>query len=168
MLSKNLLFFVGGMLLTLTGAVYWFKQQGITPARATPPKRVLHKVLPPKPEERWRYIKALESKQIVVLPPAPTPLSPQRAAAPLAIEKKFPMPPLKVPQWRLQCEPFHRRHPAQSLRANLALRGFEASIVTEGKRQRVVLGPYAQRAMADKILQQLKQEQIAHCALMTS
>lgn len=165
---KNLLFFVLGMLLTLTAVVYWIKQHGMTPALPTRPKRALNKTLPPKPQERWRYIKALESKQILVLPPAPSPLLIREAEAPLSIDKTPPRPPFKAPQWLLQCEPFQRMEQAQSLRASLALLGFEATILTEGKRQRVVLGPYPQRAMAEKILQQLKQDQVSYCLLVAA
>lgn len=152
----------------LTAAVYWVKQHGMPPALPKLPKRALNKALPPKPQERWRYIKALESKQIVVPPPAPKPLLTREAAAPLSIEKTPPLLPVKAPQWRLQCEPFQRLDQAQSLRARLALLGFEASIVQEGTRQRMVLGPYPERAMADKILHRLKQDQIAHCTLIAS
>lgn len=167
-LPKSLLLFLSGVLLTLTAVVYWVKQHGITPARPTRPKRALNKTLPPKPQERWRYIKALESKQILILPPDPSPLLIREAAAPLSIEKTPPGPPLKAPQWLLQCESFQRAEQAQSLRAGLALLGFEATIITEGTRQRVVLGPYPQRAMAEKILHQLKQERVSYCVLVAA
>jgi cell division protein FtsN len=167
-LSNNLLFLVLGGLLMLTAGVYWVKQHGMNPVLPTRPKRALNKTLPPKPQERWHYIKALESKQITVIPPASSPFATGAAAVLPSIEKKPPLPPFKATQWQIQCEPCERLEQAQSLRASLALLGFEATIFKEGRRQRVVLGPYPQRAMAEKILYQLKQAQGPHCALVAS
>ncbi len=69
--SASMIVFAAIVIVTFISGL-WFithhkKEKGHTVA---PVNRTLNNGLPPKPEERWRYIKELENRQVIV--PAPT------------------------------------------------------------------------------------------------
>lgn len=196
--------------------------------------------LPPKPEERWRYIKELENRQIGVTQPTepsaggevqsqtqltneqrqlleqmqadmrqqPTklpevpyndqtqiprsqvtitppvsnvpppqqqsrpvvpqqthtktqPVQQQQVQAPPKVEKEQPKE--KTQRWMLQCGSFKGLDQAESVRAQLAFAGIESRITTGGGWNRVVLGPYGDRAAADKMLQRIRGTGMSSC-----
>lgn len=211
--------------------------------------------LPPKPEERWRYIKELENRQVgVTKPTAPSannnePAVPQQLSdeqrqllaqiqndmhqqptslqevpansrthpsmrhpvnepppvaqgvnpfnnrsdeshqqpvtAPVHQEEKSPVktetkPEKKVESktenqpeskktaeknqhWLVQCGSFREPGQAESVRARLAFADIESHITSSGGWNRVVLGPYHSRALADKTLSRLKGVGMANC-----
>jgi cell division protein FtsN len=215
--------------------------------------------LPPKPEERWRYIKELENRQLGVQTPteptaggemnAKTPLTaeqrqlleqmqadmqqrptqlsevpyndPAQAAAranqrlsnqqqvqqqqptanpprnpfnnapttipiqpkaqtvtpptittkPVEAKPKPEVKPAETPKpekeksqrWMVQCGSFRATDQAESVRARLAFEGIESRITSGGGWNRVVLGPYSNRAAADKTLSRLKGVGMSSC-----
>ncbi|MEW9809038.1 MAG: SPOR domain-containing protein [Candidatus Symbiodolus clandestinus] len=158
-----LLFFLAGVLLTLLGIFFWLKKSGSTSSRPARQPAALKK-LPSKPQERWRYIKALENKEVIVpiVPPSSAKLKDSNAS--LTLPKPL-LPSFKVTQWWLYCEPLKSSESLQSLRAHLALLGFEGTMIKENKRSQLALGPYTHRQLAGKHLQQLKHHQITCCTL---
>ncbi|AIU90151.1 cell division protein FtsN [Pectobacterium odoriferum] len=205
--------------------------------------------LPPKPEERWRYIKELENRQLGVTTPTepsaggeiqspvqltaeqrqlleqmqsdmrrqPTQLSEvpyndqtqvprsqvaikpptqpmqqppvvttqpaTRAPAvaqttPVVPKQEIPkqeapkQQPVKQPEapkaektqrWAIQCGSFKTMDPAESVRAQLAFAGIESRITSSGGWNRIMLGPYNNRAAADSMLQRLKGAGASNC-----
>ncbi len=210
--------------------------------------------LPPKPEERWRYIKELENRQLGVTTPTepsaggeiqspvqltdeqrqlleqmqsdmrrqPTQLSevpyndqtqvprsqvtikpptqsmqqqpvvttqpttrapvvtqtapvvPRQEApkqeAPKQQPVKQPEAPKaeKVQRWAIQCGSFKTMDPAESVRAQLAFAGIESRITSNGGWNRIMLGPYNNRAAADSMLQRLKGAGASNCIPLAS
>lgn len=209
--------------------------------------------LPPKPEERWRYIKELENRQLgvptptapnsggeikstvqltdeqrqlleqmqadmrrqptqlsevpyndqtpvprsqvtitppkTVLAPPPVATSPSVSQAPATV-RATPAPtpkpvetpkqtdvakqsdaakqpdapkPEKSQRWMVQCGSFKTMDPAESVRAQLAFAGIESRIASSGGWNRITLGPYKDRATADKMLQRVKDAGTANC-----
>ncbi|MGK2888336.1 MAG: cell division protein FtsN [Candidatus Malihini olakiniferum] len=207
--------------------------------------------LPPKPEERWRYIKELENRQLGVPSPttpnsggeikspvqltqeqrqlleqmradmhhAPTQLSevpyndptpvprsqititaPKTVVTPpVATTPAVTQPPVitrapvtaritqpavpkqetpkivetakqpeapkpeKTQRWMVQCGSFKTLEPAESVRAQLAFTGIESRIASSGGWNRITLGPYKDRATAEKMLSRLKDAGAANC-----
>ncbi len=192
--------------------------------------------LPPKPEERWRYIKELENRQSGIEEPVepradkkltppveltdeqrrllqqmqldmrnqPTQLpaiaesvpSPHASAlteAPVINNQKKPVlppasgitPPVsgkssapttaviqparpdslpeKNQHWVLQCGSFRTLEQAETIRAQLAFNGIESHITSHNGWNRVMLGPYSNRALVDRLLQQLSGLGITNC-----
>lgn len=62
----------------------------------------------------------------------------------------------KAQRWMVQCGSFKAVDQAESIRAQLAFGGIESRITAGGGWNRVVLGPYSTKAVADKTLQRLK------------
>lgn len=195
--------------------------------------------LPPKPEERWRYIKELENRQLGVstpteptaggtiqsptqltaeqrqlleqmqsdmrrqptqltevpyndqtqiprsqvtikppeqsrpMTPPPAPRTPVAAApkpeAPKQEAVKQPEPAKEKSQrWMVQCGSFKTMEPAESVRAQLAFAGVESRITSNGGWNRIILGPYNNRAAADKMLQRLKGIGTSSCIPLAS
>ncbi|GLW38665.1 cell division protein FtsN [Pectobacterium carotovorum subsp. carotovorum] len=210
--------------------------------------------LPPKPEERWRYIKELENRQLGVTTPTepsaggeiqspvqltdeqrqlleqmqsdmrrqPTQLSevpyndqtqvprsqvaikpPTQSMQPPpvvttqpttrtpAIAQTTPVvprqeapkqeapkqQPVKQPEatkaektqrWAIQCGSFKTMDPAESVRAQLAFAGIESRITSNGGWNRIMLGPYNNRAAADSMIQRLKGAGASNCIPLAS
>ncbi|TCV04039.1 cell division protein FtsN [Samsonia erythrinae] len=199
--------------------------------------------LPPKPEERWRYIKELENRQIgvatpkepsaggeiqspvqltdeqrqlleqmqsdmrrqptplsevpyndqtqvprsqVTIKPSPQPIAPPAVTAPPAartpaVTQTTPVAPKPQPakqpdapkaektqRWAIQCGSFKTMEPAESVRAQLAFAGFESRITSSGGWNRIMLGPYNNRAAADSMLKRLKGAGTSNCIPLAS
>jgi cell division protein FtsN len=79
------------------------------------------------------------------------------AAGQIAAQPKPVAPPKdKGQRWLIQCGTFKAADQAESVRAQLAFSGIESRIANSGGWKRVMLGPYATRASADKSLQDLR------------
>ncbi|RLM26669.1 cell division protein FtsN [Brenneria alni] len=193
--------------------------------------------LPPKPEERWQYIKELENRQlgvpsptepsaggdiqspvqltdeqrqlleqmqsdmrrqptqlsevpyndqtqvprsqVIIKPPAQTPATtpPPITATPApvapiqkpdAVKQPEASKPEKTQRWIVQCGSFKSMEPAESVRAQLAFAGIESRIASNGGWNRIMLGPYNNRAAADKMLQRLKEIGASSCIPLAS
>ncbi|AFR05447.1 cell division protein FtsN [Pectobacterium carotovorum subsp. carotovorum] len=215
--------------------------------------------LPPKPEERWRYIKELENRQLGVTTPTepsaggeiqspvqltdeqrhlleqmqsdmrrqPTQLSevpyndqtqvprsqvtikpptqsmqqqpvvttqpttrapaitqaapvvprqdiPKQEAAKQEAPKQQPVKQPEAPKteknqrWAIQCGSFKTMDPAESVRAQLAFAGIESRITSNGGWNRIMLGPYNNRAAADSMIQRLKGAGASNCIPLAS
>lgn len=146
------------------------------------------KVLPPIPEERWRYIKELEHHQCNISKPIePTAKGGVQLSTQIMNEKqkingktvldldkkttqtlKIQSTKLKnkkerISYWVLQCGSFRTLEPAELLRANLALSGIESSIISMDGWNRVIVGHSTTRTRINDILQHLKSIQVSNC-----
>lgn len=66
-------------------------------------------------------------------------------------------------RWMVQCGSFKGTDQAESVRAGLAFEGFESRITTGGGWNRVVIGPYKDRATADSTLKRLRSSGHSSC-----
>ena len=82
---------------------------------------------------------------------------PQEAAKPKPTEKATSQ------RWMVQCGSFKGTDQAESVRAGLAFEGFESRITTGGGWNRVVIGPYKDRATADSTLKRLRSSGHSSC-----
>ncbi|GAA0491004.1 MULTISPECIES: cell division protein FtsN [Tatumella] len=90
-----------------------------------------------------------------VTAPAAAPVSKQPAATP-------------GKHWLIQCGSFKGSAPAESVRASLAFEGFESRITTGGGWNRVVIGPYQDRAKVDSIVRQLRGSGHTNCITLSA
>lgn len=242
-ISKTVVVLAVAVLVVFIGGLYFIthnkpEDDAILPTQAVRPGNGL----PPKPEERWRYIKELENRQTGVLTPTePTAGTPFDAKTQLTQEQKQlleqmqsdmrqqptqlteipynadakakaqppvaqpqPVPPavsqqpVKTPQaqaqiqpkpkpeatiapivpekekstpaaqektqrFMVQCGSFRGSEQAESVRAKLAFDGFEGRITSSDGWNRVVIGPYNNRAAAESTLSRLKSSGISGC-----
>nr|WP_269975597.1 SPOR domain-containing protein [Dickeya lacustris] len=68
----------------------------------------------------------------------------------------------------VQCGSFKTAEPAESVRAELAFAGVESRITNSGGWHRIILGPYNNRATADKMAQKLKGMGQSNCIPLAS
>ncbi|GKW24877.1 cell division protein FtsN [Pectobacterium carotovorum subsp. carotovorum] len=248
------------VLVTFAGGLYFIAHNKPEESPVLPHQNVgKGNGLPPKPEERWRYIKELENRQLGVTAPtepsaggeirspvqltdeqrqlleqmqsdmrrqptqlsevpyndqtqvprsqvtikpptqsmqpppvvttqpatrAPTvtqttPVVPKQEAprqeapkqeAPKQQPVKQPEAPKveKTQRWAIQCGSFKTMDPAESVRAQLAFAGIESRITSNGGWNRIMLGPYSNRAAADSMLQRLKGAGASNCIPLAS
>ncbi len=110
--------------------------------------------LPPKPEEKWRYIQELENKKVIV--PVLTPKQ--------VIAEDKPTKP-----YLLQCGAYHDQSQADERKAMIAFQGLNSQIKVstnnKGTWFRVVLGPYKDKRLAMDDQNKLQQHGISPCAI---
>nr|WP_239553279.1 cell division protein FtsN [Pantoea coffeiphila] len=85
------------------------------------------------------------------------------AAQPKAETKPKEAEKEKQQRWMVQCGSFKGTDQAESVRAALAFEGFESRITTGGGWNRVVIGPYGNRAAADSALKNLRGSGHSNC-----
>lgn len=237
------------VLVTFAGGLYFIAHNKPDESPVLPHQNAAGKGsgLPPKPEERWRYIKELENRQlgvtsptepsaggeiqspvqltdeqrqlleqmqsdmrrqptqlsevpyndqtqvprtqVTITPPTPqapatttsppatrpaataTPAAPKQETAQQAPIKPSPAPKQeqeKTQRWVVQCGSFKTMEPAESVRAQLAFAGIESRITSNGGWNRIMLGPYNNRAAADSMLQRLKSAGASNCIPLAS
>lgn len=248
------------VLVTFAGGLYFIAHNKPDESPVLPHQNVgKGNGLPPKPEERWRYIKELENRQLGVTTPTepsaggeirspvqltdeqrqlleqmqsdmrrqPTQLSEvpyndqtqvprsqvtikpstqpmqqspvvttQPATRAPAVTQTTPVvprqetprqetpkqeapkqQPVKQPEapkaektqrWAIQCGSFKTMDPAESVRAQLAFAGIESRITSNGGWNRIMLGPYNNRAAADSMIQRLKSAGASNCIPLAS
>lgn len=239
-MSKTMIALAVAVLVTFAGGLYFIAHNKPAESPVLPHQNTgKGNGLPPKPEERWRYIKELENRQLGVSAPTepssgggiqspaqltdeqrqlleqmqsdmrrqPTQLSevpyndqtqiprsqvtikppeqtrtitpPPATRTPVAVAPKpetpkqeavkQPEPAKEKPQrWMVQCGSFKSMDPAESVRAQLAFAGIESRITSNGGWNRIILGPYNNRAAADKMLQRLKEIGTSSCIPLAS
>ncbi|WCG83302.1 cell division protein FtsN [Pectobacterium sp. A5351] len=74
----------------------------------------------------------------------------------------------KTQRWAIQCGSFKTLDPAESVRAQLAFAGIESRITSNGGWNRIMLGPYNNRAAADSMIQRLKSAGASNCIPLAS
>ncbi len=234
------------VLVTFAGGLYFIAHNKPEESPVLPHQNAAGKGngLPPKPEERWRYIKELENRQlgvasptepsaggevrspvqltdeqrqlleqmqsdmrrqptqlsevpyndqtpvprsqVTIKPPSPAQQTPVVTAPPPAVRAPVaatPTPPKQEPvkqpeapkpekeknqRWVVQCGSFKTMEPAESVRAQLAFAGIESRIASSGGWNRIMLGPYNNRATADSMLQRLKGAGASNCIPLAS
>jgi len=87
----------------------------------------------------------------------------QQNIAQNAPEKEKPKEQEKSQRFIVQCGSFRGTEQAESVRARLAFAGFESRVTSSGGWNRVVIGPYNNRAGADGTLSRLKGSGISSC-----
>ncbi|MGR2766086.1 SPOR domain-containing protein [Photobacterium ganghwense] len=106
------------------------------------------KTLPPKPEEKWRYIEELENKEIQV-------------------EAKKEQAPTRP--YLMQCGAYRSQSQAEERKAMIAFQGLTSQIkISQGEKgtwYRVILGPYPQKRKAESDRNQLRRVGIEPCAI---
>lgn len=250
--SRTMMVLALAVLATFAGGLYFLTQHKpgsdmLLPAASQHPKNSL----PPKPEERWRYIKELENRQVgVTLPtepsgsapppgqtqlteeqrqlleqmqadmrqaptqlaevpyndqtpptvtphnsrmpepryttaPPPSPASRESEksrGAPITSVTPAPAPsqtakaqPAEKPtekasaqKWLIQCGSFRNTDQAESVRAQLAFGGIESRITSGGGWHRVLLGPYASRSAAEKMIRRLQGNGMSGCITLAA
>ncbi|QTF10388.1 cell division protein FtsN [Brenneria izadpanahii] len=243
-MSKTMMALAVAVLVTFAGGLYFIAHNKPADSPVLPHQNTgKSNGLPPKPEERWRYIKELENRQLGVVSPTepsagggiqspaqltdeqrqlleqmqsdmrrqPTQLSevpyndqtqvprsqvtikppeqtrpitpPPAVRAPTAVAPTAPKQELpkqetvkqpeaakteKTQRWMVQCGSFKSAEPAESVRAQLAFAGIESRISSNGGWNRIMLGPYNNRAAADKMIQRLKEIGTSSCIPLAS
>ncbi|WP_132924337.1 MULTISPECIES: cell division protein FtsN [Sodalis] len=94
--------------------------------------------------------------------------SAQASPAPKAEAKTDSAAKEKSQRWVIQCGSYKVMDQAESVRAQLAFGGVESRITTSGGWNRVMLGPYPNRASADKSLQNLRGSGVPNCIPIAS
>ena len=104
--------------------------------------------LPPKPEEKWRYIEELENKEVQV-------------------EAKKEQQPSRP--YLMQCGAYRSQDQAEQRKAMIAFQGLASQIkISQGEKgswYRVILGPYPQKRKAESDRNMLRRAGIEPCAI---
>lgn len=95
--------------------------------------------------------------------PAPVTREPEVQPKPQETAKSKPAEKASSQRWMVQCGSFKGTDQAESVRAGLAFEGFESRITTGGGWNRVVIGPYKDRASADSTLKRLRSSGHSSC-----
>ncbi|PHP93580.1 cell division protein FtsN [Pantoea agglomerans] len=95
--------------------------------------------------------------------PAPVTREPEVQSKPQETAKAKPAEKASSQRWMVQCGSFKGTDQAESVRAGLAFEGFESRITTGGGWNRVVIGPYKDRASADSTLKRLRSSGHSSC-----
>lgn len=103
--------------------------------------------LPKPPEEKWRYIEELKSKEVEV--------------GEYQVEQKGP--------WKMQCGSFRTKTQAEKMKATIAFAGLSSQIsATNGSNgiwHKVFLGPYDKKRDAEKDKRKLGSNNITTCQI---
>jgi cell division protein FtsN len=123
--------------------------------------------LPEKPETQWKYIKKLESYQSY----APIPNSDNKTIEieqSRGLDKNHRVQDNKkqeiVQEWGVQCGPFKKLNTAQSVRATLALGGFESKIYTQGNLSQVKTVLFKNQGNTSNVLDYMISENYLSCS----
>lgn len=147
-------------------------------------------VLPPKPEEKWRYINELENKKVIVpddlknqrVQPVkkepkhkPTPAKktePAQKPAEKVVKKKpaeKKAEPASTVRYVLQCGAYRKKSQADERKAQIAFQGLNSQLKVsndaKGTWYRVVLGPYSQKSSAEKDKAKLQSSGVSPCGI---
>ncbi|GAB3528982.1 SPOR domain-containing protein [Photobacterium alginatilyticum] len=113
-----------------------------------PAVKAQEKKLPPKPEEKWRYIEELENKEVPV-------------------EAKKEQKPSRP--YLMQCGAYRSQDQAEQRKAMIAFQGLTSQVkISQGEKgnwYRVILGPYPQKRKAESDRNMLRRAGIEPCAI---
>lgn len=145
-------------------------------------------VLPEQPQERWAYLKELESPSSIsndssknhspksvqskYTPLVTSPKTDNTDNKNLAVTQAPALEPISEPEsaqpsnrkWILQCGAFKERTNADGLKAKLALAGVISRII-EGKLYLVTVGPFDSKEEANQTVDSLKNNDISTCVV---
>lgn len=149
---SNKLLFLGLFTLCLIGGFAYFliSIQGSAPEVEVKvvKDKAKEKPLPPLPEEKWDYVKALENK---------------------TIEVEVPEKVKSNKKYQMQCASFRQLEQAESMKAQIAFAGLVANVRkttgSNGDWYRVVLGPYDTKRQAEADKHKLKRSKIYTCQI---
>lgn len=130
--------------------------------------------LPPKPEERWHYIKELEKNQhiSIQIPTTNDLIKGSRVDAQAQLtDKQRQLQKNQNSQtlsdnpftWVVQCGSFKAIDKAELMRVQLAFIGIESFIISSSGWNRVMLGPYFNRTNVNESLQNLRTAGMPNC-----
>ncbi|WP_318457879.1 SPOR domain-containing protein [Photobacterium leiognathi] len=153
-------------------------------------KPVQKEVLPPKPEEKWRYINELENKKVIVPDDLenqrvqPVKKEPEHKSTPAkktesaqkpaekVVEKKpaeKKAEPASTVRYVLQCGAYRKKSQADERKAQIAFQGLNSQLKVsndaKGTWYRVVLGPYSQKSSAEKDKAKLQSSGVSPCGI---
>lgn len=142
------------VLLVGLGSSLYFLSNSTLPAQPVtdieplkiPPKK--ENIIPPKPQEKWSYVEALENNEVHV-----------EAKVQEVSDRPYLM----------QCGAYKYEEQANERKAMIAFQGFESQLKTSkgklGTWYRVVLGPYTFKREAEKDRNQLRRNGIEPCEI---
>ncbi|OTQ74270.1 MULTISPECIES: SPOR domain-containing protein [unclassified Gilliamella] len=130
-------------------------------------------ILPEKPQERWTYLKELETpnasgnsnletierQQILDSFMNNTPATTTSTNSPTILANT------DNSNWLLQCGAFKDKTNADILKASLAMTGISGKIFSSQQLYRVIVGPYSNKGDAQKVLSTLKTNGINNCII---
>ena len=147
-------------------------------------------VLPPKPEEKWRYIQELENKKVIVpddlknqrVQPVEKETAAKKADTPKPKESVQTDKPVVAAsqaenkpeatsnvRFVLQCGAYRKKSQADERKAKIAFQGMNSQLKissdAKGKWYRVVLGPYSQKSSAEKDKAKLQSAGVSPCGI---
>ncbi|WP_294612747.1 SPOR domain-containing protein [uncultured Gilliamella sp.] len=188
-LMPKLMTFTAFVLVVLFSATLHFLSKNKPNKPAEPPKKITQSpaiTLPEEPQERWTYLKALETpnassgsisnsvtnekKQIIdSFANNNSSIPPQNQANAVTQLKSEPENPVSkadsmTNKWLLQCGAFKDKTNADALKAKLAMFGINSNIISE-QLYRVTVGPYTSKNEADKAMNSLKNNGIDNCII---
>lgn len=116
-------------------------------------------------QQQQRQQQQLQQQQNVQRQTQPAPITREPVSQPKPQETVNAKPAEKASsqRWMVQCGSFKGTDQAESVRAGLAFEGFESRITTGGGWNRVVIGPYKDRATADSTLKRLRSSGHSSC-----
>lgn len=187
-LMSNLMIIVAIILIVLFSVILYFVSTNKTEKPIEIPKARTESptmALPEQPQERWTYLKELETpnassnnasnsvaserQQIldsfingpkITTKPTQSNTNTVTQQKPATIVTATPAASLN--KWSLQCGAFKDKANADTLRAKLAMSGVNGNI-TSGQLFRVTAGPFNSQSDADKAMNSLKNNGINNC-----
>jgi cell division protein FtsN len=128
--------------------------------------------IPPKPEEKWRYIHELENKKVSVVDLSgntrTSAAKAEKAKAEKAKAEKAKAEKVPV-RYLLQCGAYRNKSQADERKATIAFQGLNSQIKmtkdAKGTWYRVVLGPYSQKNKAEMDQTKLQNNGVSPCAI---
>ncbi|OTQ81198.1 SPOR domain-containing protein [Gilliamella apis] len=123
--------------------------------------------LPEQPQERWTYLKELETPN--ASSDTNSTASERQQILDSFINNSSTTPTTSTNsennKWLLQCGAFKEKTNADTLKASLAMTGISGNITSSQQLYRVTVGPYTNKTDAQKILNTLKGNGINNCIL---
>lgn len=164
--------FMAIALIVLFSAILYFitnnkpNKPAEQPKVKTPPPAV---TLPEQPQERWTYLKALETPNASSNATSNSVASERQQildsfANNTNTRSNANQTSSTTTKWTLQCGAFKEKANADTLKAQLAMVGINGNI-SSGQLYRVTAGPYTSKNEADKALSSLKNSGINNCIL---
>jgi Cell division protein len=178
--KPNLMIFLAIIIVILFSAILYYV---VNNKPTQPPKKPVERpkvktespaaILPEKPQERWTYLKELETpnasgnsnletierQQILDSFMNNTPATTTSTTSPTILTNT------DNSNWLLQCGAFKDKTNADILKASLAMTGISGKISSSQQLYRVIVGPYSNKGDAQKVLSTLKTNGINNCII---
>jgi len=151
---------VAGLLIGISVGVFLFIQYQSTETVAVkktvapaPSAKSRYKAVPAEEDSEFDYHDLLDKKTVDV-----------------PVEKSKPISNRTKKSYIMQCGSFRKQTSAESLKAQIALNGFEAKIKVSDEKSgnrwyRVTLGPYYSKRLAERERHQLERNNINNCRI---